>query len=89
LVSSLAADRRPGSSGGAGVIEVIENYDGNTYRAVYTIKFPGVVYVLDVFQKKSKRGKKTPKADMDRIKSRLKLAEEHYKANYGQQTKTG
>ena len=74
---------------GAGVLEVVENYDKNTYRAVYTIKFAGVVYVLDVFQKKSKRGKATPKADMDRIKSRLKLAEQHYEANYRQQTRTG
>jgi len=70
--------------GGAGVLEVIENFDGNTYRAAYTIKFKGVVYVLDAFQKKSKKGAKTPAHDMDRIKSRLKLAEQHYKDNYQQ-----
>jgi phage-related protein len=61
---------------------VVEDYDGDTYRAVYTVKFKGVVYVLDAFQKKSKKGSATPKRDVDRIKSRLKLAEQHYKQNY-------
>jgi phage-related protein len=46
---------------GAGVLEVVENHDGDTYRCVYTVKFSGVVYVLDAFQKKSKKGKATPK----------------------------
>jgi phage-related protein len=64
--------------GGAGVLEVVEDYDGNTYRAVYTVKFAGMVYVLDVFQKKSKQGNKTAKHDIDRIKARLKLAEADY-----------
>jgi len=68
--------------GGAGVLEVVENYDGNTYRAVYTVKFEGVVYVLDAFQKKSKRGSELPKIDMERIKLRLKIAQEHYKVTY-------
>jgi phage-related protein len=45
---------------------------------VYTVKFAGIVYVLDAFQKKSKKGAKTPKGDIDRIKKRLKAAEEHY-----------
>jgi phage-related protein len=47
-------------------------------RAVYTVKFEGVVYVLHVFQKKSKRGIQTPKPEVDLIKSRLKRAQEHY-----------
>jgi phage-related protein len=68
--------------GGAGVLEVVENYDGDTYRAVYTVKFEGVVYVLDAFQKKSKRGSELPKVDMERIKLRLKAAQEHYKVTY-------
>src|SRR5215510_16479447 len=68
--------------GGAGVLEVVENYDGDTYRAVYTVKFEGVVYVLDAFQKKSKRGSELPKVDMERIKLRLKAAQEHYKITY-------
>jgi phage-related protein len=71
--------------GGAAVLEVVDNYDKGTYRAVYTIKFDGVVYVLDVFQKKSKRGKATPQMDMERIKGRLKLAQQHYEMNYRKQ----
>jgi phage-related protein len=74
--------------GGAGVLEVVENFDGNTYRAIYTVKFEGVVYVLAAFQKKAKRGRATPQVDIDRIKTRLKIAEEHYKENY-QVKKTG
>lgn len=66
--------------GGAGVLEVVENFDGDTYRAVYTVKFAGMIYVLHVFQKKSKRGAKTSKTDMELIKSRLKDAEKKYKA---------
>ena len=69
--------------GGAGVLEVVENFDGDTYRAVYTVKFAGIVYVLHVFQKKSKRGAKTPKTDLDLIKSRLKDAEKKYNAMPG------
>jgi phage-related protein len=68
--------------GGAGVLEVVENFEGDTYRAVYTVKFEGVVYVLDAFQKKSKRGSELPKVDMERIKLRLKTAQEHYKVTY-------
>ena len=48
--------------GGGGVLEVVDDYDGNTYRAVYTVRFAGAVYVLHAFQKKSKRGIATPKA---------------------------
>src|SRR5437588_9100415 len=65
--------------GGAGVLEVVENFHGDTYRAVYTVKFAGVVYVLDALQKKAKRGRATSKADMERIRARLKLAEQHYR----------
>jgi len=74
--------------GGAGVIEVVENFDGDTYRAVYTVKFAGMIYVLHVFKKKSKRGAKTPKADIDLIKSRLKDAEEKYTARAGSKKTT-
>ena len=64
--------------GGATVLEIVANDRGKTFRGVYTVKFPGAVYVLDAFQKKSKKGVKTPKGDIDRIKKRLKAAEEHY-----------
>jgi phage-related protein len=63
---------------GAGVLEVVENHDGNTYRAAYTVKFTGIVYVLHVFQKKSKSGKKTPPADINTIRVRLSEAEKRY-----------
>ena len=68
--------------GGAGVLEVIDDFDGDTYRAVYTVKFKGVVYALHAFQKKSKKGISTPKDEIDLVKKRLKAAEEHYKENY-------
>jgi phage-related protein len=64
--------------GGASVLEVIEDHDGSTYRAVYTVKFQGVVYVIHAFQKKSKKGIETPKHDTDLMKARLKTAAEDY-----------
>jgi phage-related protein len=64
--------------GGAGVLEVVEDEAGSTYRAVYTVKFAGVVYVLHAFQKKSKTGIKTPQSEIDKVRSRLKEAESHY-----------
>jgi phage-related protein len=69
--------------GGRSVLEVVDDEDGNTYRAVYTVRFAGVIYVLHAFQKKSKKGIETPKRDIDIIRARLKLAEAHYQANYG------
>lgn len=62
--------------GGASVIEVIEDYDRNTYRAVYTVRFAGVIYVLHCFQKKSPHGIVTDRRDIDLIKKRLVLAGE-------------
>jgi phage-related protein len=64
--------------GGARTLEVTEDHKGSTYRAVYTVKFAGAVYVLHAFQKKSRRGVKTPPREIERIKQRLKAAEEHY-----------
>jgi phage-related protein len=64
--------------GGAGVLEVVEDDDGSTYRAVYTVKFAGIVYVLHAFQKKSKSGSKTPAEEIDKVRRRLKDAEKHY-----------
>jgi phage-related protein len=60
---------------GAGVLEVVEDYDGDTYRAVYTVKLAGVIYVLHCFLKKSKKGIATPKHTMDLIRQRLHAAE--------------
>jgi phage-related protein len=61
--------------GGAGVLEVVENDAGGTYRAVYTVKFEEAVFVLHCFQKKSKNGIAMPKEDMEIIRARLKVAE--------------
>jgi phage-related protein len=65
--------------GDAGVIEVISRFDGDTFRAVYTVRFAGAVYVLHAFQKKAKRGIATPKTEIDLIHKRLKLAEQDYR----------
>ena len=73
--------------GGRGVLEVVDDFDGDSYRAVYTVKFAGVVYVLHAFQKKSKKGIATPRHEIELIKARLKRAEEHYRHNYMKGTK--
>lgn len=64
--------------GGAGVLEIVVDHDGNTYRGIYAVKFEGVVYVLDAFQKKSTAGAKTPRGAIERVKQRLKLAADDY-----------
>ena len=64
---------------GASVLEIVEDDDGNTYRAVYTVRFRDVIFVLHAFQKKSKKGIATPKAEVDLIKQRLKAAADHEK----------
>jgi phage-related protein len=64
---------------GASVLEIVEDFDTNTYRAVYTVRFAGVVYVLHVFQKKSRRGIATPQGELDLVKRRLAQAEAHYR----------
>lgn len=61
--------------GGAGVLELVEDDQDGTYRTVYTVKFAQAVFVLHCFSKKSTRGVKTPKEDMDIIRARLKVAE--------------
>lgn len=63
---------------GAGVLEVIEEHEGNAYRAVYTVRFQEAVYVLHAFQKKSKKGIATPKSDIHLVRERLRRAEQDY-----------
>ena len=73
------ADAKPlRGFGGAGVLEIVKNHSGDTYRAVYTVRLAGRVYVLHAFQKKSKHGIETPKAEIDLIERRLKRAEEEH-----------
>ncbi|MEQ1912803.1 MAG: type II toxin-antitoxin system RelE/ParE family toxin [Vicinamibacterales bacterium] len=64
------------------VMKLVEDYDGNTYRAAYTVALSHAVYVLHVFTKKSKRGIETPRPDKDTIRSRLQAAKEHHKRFY-------
>lgn len=61
---------------GPGVLEIVENYVGDTYRAVYTVRFEEAIYVLHVFQKKSTQGIKTPQRELDTIKIRLQRAQQ-------------
>jgi phage-related protein len=72
---------------GAGVLEVVDDFDGDTFRAIYTVKFRGVVYVLHAFQKKSRHGIATPKIELNVIEHRLKRAQEDYEA-WSRSTKT-
>ena len=65
--------------GGASVLEVFEDFDTDAYRAVYTVRFAEAVYVLHVFQKKSRSGIRTPQADMNVVRTRLKQAEEMHR----------
>jgi phage-related protein len=71
---------------GSGVVELIEVFDGDTFRTVYTVRFKQAVYVVHAFQKKSKTGIKTDQSDIDLIKRRLRDAQEHYEAAYGKET---
>jgi phage-related protein len=75
------ADAKPLKGfGGAGVLEVVEDHDGDTYRAVYTVQFVDIVYVLHAFQKKAKKGNATPPREIETVRRRLKRAEEEYQA---------
>lgn len=68
--------------GSAGVLEIVEDFQTDTYRAIYTVKFAKSLYVLHAFQKKSKKGYATPKPDIDMINRRLRAAEAHYKVGH-------
>ena len=74
---------KPWKGEGPGVLEVVEDHRGNTFRAVYTVRFEGAVYVLHAFQKKSPKGIKTAQTDVELVGRRLKSAKENYEARYG------
>jgi len=78
---------KPWRGEGPGVLEVVEDYRGDTYRAVYTVRFERVVYTLHAFQKKSPKGIKTAQADVELVQQRLKAAGEDYEARYGKHRK--
>ena len=69
-----------------GMFEIVEDFDGDTYRAVYTVQFREIVYVLHAFQKKSPKGIKTARDDIALVERRLRIAREDYEARYGKET---
>ena len=71
---------------GSGIFEIVEDFDGDTYRAIYTVKFREAVYVLHAFQKKSPKGIKTARGDVNLVGQRLKAAQMDYEARYGKET---
>jgi phage-related protein len=68
--------KAPSGFGGPGVVEIVSDYRGDTFRAVYTLRYAGTVYILHAFQKKSKTGRETPRRDVELIKQRLREAEQ-------------
>jgi phage-related protein len=81
-MGATPAQAKPWKGEGAGVLELVDNHRGDTFRAVYTVRFAKAVYVLHCFQKKSPSGIRTARSDMDLIHERLKLAQQHYKAHH-------
>lgn len=74
---------KPWKGEGPGVLEIVSNYDGDTFRAVYTVRFSDAVYVLHAFQKKSPRGIATRLSDVALIRERLKVARQDYEERHG------
>jgi phage-related protein len=74
---------KPWKGEGPGVLEVVKDHDGDTFRAIYTVRFAHAVYVLHAFQKKSPRGITTRKSDIDLVKERLKIAQRDYEERHG------
>ncbi|MBI3705006.1 MAG: type II toxin-antitoxin system RelE/ParE family toxin [Rhizobiales bacterium] len=75
---------KPWKGQGPGVFEIVDDHDGNTYRAVYAVRFREVIYVLHAFQKKSPKGINTARTDIDLIARRLKAAQQDYEHRYGE-----
>ncbi len=73
---------KPWKGEGPGVLEIVEDHAGDTYRAVYTVRFEKAVYVLHAFQKKSPKGIKTARTDIELVHRRLQAAREHYQMNF-------
>jgi phage-related protein len=74
---------KPWRGEGPGVLEIVEDHSGDTYRAVYTVNFDQAIYVLHTFQKKSPKGVKTALLDVEMVSRRLRVATEDYEARYG------
>jgi phage-related protein len=85
LLDAQFGDRHPNAKplqgfGGAGVLEIIDDFSGDTFRTVYTVRFKEAVYVLHAFQKKATRGIATPKHEIDVVRDRYRTAAEHYQS---------
>ena len=74
---------KPWKGEGPGILEVVKDYDGDTYRAIYTVRFAQAVYVLHAFQKKSPRGIETRQPDVALVRERLKVAQRDYEERHG------
>ena len=73
---------KPWKGEGSGVLEVVKDHDGDTYRAIYTVRFANAVYVLHAFQKKSPRGRETRQSDIALVRERLKVAQRDYEEKH-------
>ena len=78
---------KPWKGQGPGIFEIVEDDSGDTYRAIYVVRFREVVYVLHAFQKKSPKGIKTARPDVELVARRLRVAQEDYEARYGKPTR--
>ena len=78
---------KPWKGQGPGVFEIVEDNDGNAYRAIYTVRFREVVYVQHAFQKKSHKDIKTPLTEIELVEQRLKIAQQDHEARYGHKPK--
>lgn len=74
---------KPWKGEGSGILEVVKDFDGDTYRAIYTVRFERAVYVLHAFQKKSPHGLETRKSDIALVRERLRQAQRDYEERYG------
>lgn len=81
-LGGMPGSAKPWKGDGAGVFEIVEDHRGDTYRAVYAVRFARAIYVLHCFQKKSPSGIKTAKTDINLIRARLKLAQADYEERY-------
>lgn len=84
LLDAQFGDKHPDAKplhgfGGAGVLEIVDDFAGDTYRTIYTVRFKKAVYVLHAFQKKATRGITTPRHELDLVQDRYRAAEEHYR----------
>ena len=76
---------KPWKGEGSGIFEIVDDFDGDTYRAVYCVRFARSIYVLHAFQKKSPKGIKTAKGDVEMVARRLKVAQEMYEKDHGKE----